>query len=170
MEQFPDRGCDVLGAHEGFAYEDGVAAPVEDLLGIGSAFDAAFADEEDVVWDLFAEEGSCFEVHGEIDEVPVVDTDDLGSEVECAVEFAQVVNFHEAFQLEGGCLFIQRVQTFIGQCGNDEEDGVGAGDDGFGDLGFVDDEIFSENGEVHFFADRFEVAQVAFEILFVGEH
>ena len=35
----------------------------------------------------------------------------------------------------------------IGQCGGDEEDGVGAVGSGFVDLGFVDGEILTEEGK-----------------------
>lgn len=99
VQKFGNGDADVCGAHECFSDENGVTAPVEDFLCVGTGFYSTLADEDDVIWHLFTEGGGGFEVDSEVDEIAVIDADDFCAEVEGAVEFSQVVNFDEAFQL-----------------------------------------------------------------------
>ena len=57
----------------------------------------------------------------------------------------------------------------MSQGGHDEEDGIGSSDHGFVNLDFVHDEVFPQEGDAGFGPDAGEVAEVALEILLVGE-
>ena len=55
------------------------------------------------------------------------------------------------------------------EAGDDEQDGVGAGDDAFVDLEFVEDEVLAQERELDLLADLAQVGEVALEIFLVGE-
>jgi hypothetical protein len=167
--EFLDFGVDVVGAQEGFADEDGIGAAGFHEAGVALGFDAAFGDKDELIGDLFAEVVSGLEVDFEGFEVAIVDANDLGVGVEGAIEFFAIVDFDEDIELEG-LRFLEKIEvSFLIEGGDDEEDGVGSGDDGFVDLGFVDDEIFPEDGDIDGLFDLGEEGEVALKVFFVGE-
>ena len=109
------------------------------------------------------------EVDGEGLQVAIVDADDAGVGGEGAFEFGEVVNFDQGIELEGVGDFEEVLEGGLVESGDDEEDGIGSGDDGFEDLGLVDDEIFAQARDVELFADEREVFETALEVLFVCE-
>ena len=147
----------VVGAHERLADEHGVGTGFEHAEGVGGGFDAAFGDEEDVVWDFLGEAGGGFEVDFEGFEVAVVYADEVGTEFERSFHFAEVVDFDEHVELAEQCLFVEVAEGGVVERGDDEEDGIGAADGGLVDLHFVDGEILAEQGRVGKPGDRGEV-------------
>ena len=164
----------VVGAHEGFADEDGLGAGGTDAGGVLRGRDAGFGDGEDVIGDLgddFFGEG---EVHVEGGEVAVVDAEEAGVEVEGAFEFGFVVDFEEG--VEAGELggVAEAGEGVVVEGADDEEDGAGAGFGGFNDLDGVHHEVLAEAGNVAVGGDLElddvpEVAEGAAEEFFVGE-
>src|SRR5882724_109702 len=61
-------------------------------------------------------------------------------------------------------------QLFVGQNGDDEQDGVRAPFDGFKNLAFINDEIFAQQGNFYGGADLPEIIERALEKLFVRQN
>jgi len=158
-----------VGPHEGFADEDGVGTGVEDALGVVHGLDAGLGDEEDGLGDLFGESFGGGEIDGEGFEVAVVDADEVGAEFEGAFHFGEVVDLDEDIELEGLGDVVEVAEGVVVEAGDDEEDGVGAGDDGFVDLDLVDDEVLTQQRDGGALGDAGEVGEGALEEFFVGE-
>ena len=137
--------------------------------------DAAFGDEDGLV----AEAGRGEEAFGqalgggEIDfeglQIPVVHADEPGRDFQRAAELLLVVHFHEHGKAGLAGEGMETFELFIGQNGDDEEDGVRAPFDGFENLAFVDDEILAEQGQLDGGADLAEIIERALEELLVRE-
>ena len=56
------------------------------------------------------------------------------------------------------------------EAGDDQQDGIGAGQPGFGDLPFVEDEILADDGERHLCVDLPQVVEMAEEEPLVRQH
>lgn len=162
-------------SHEGFADEDGTGTGRVQSVDVGGAMDSAFGDEDGVRAGAGKPEasGQAFggtEVDLEQVEVAVVDADEGRADVQGAVQFGFVVNFDEHGEAGGAAEVVEPPQAVVVENGGDEEDGVGAPLDGFGDLSFVDDEVLAEEGEGDGGSDLAEVGEGALEEFFVGEH
>ncbi len=164
----------VVGAHEGFADEDGLGAGGADAGGVFRGGDAGLGDGEDVLRDL----GDDFFGEGEVDleggEVAVVDAEDLGVEAEGALELGLVVDFEEGVEAGELGTVAQAGEGVVVQGADDEEDGAGAGLGGLDDLDGIDHEVLAQAGDVAAGGDLElddvpEVAEGAAEEFFVGE-
>jgi len=79
-------------------------------------------------------------------QIPVVHANDLGAEREGMLHFVGVVDLDEGLHVEGEGVCVEGAETVWREHGDDEEDGVGAVEAGFGDLVLVEDELFAEDG------------------------
>ena len=79
-------------------------------------------------------------------QIAIVHTNDLGAEREGMLHFLGVVDLHEGFHVEGEGIRVERAEAVWSEHGDDEKDGVGAVEAGFGDLVLVEDELFAEDG------------------------
>ena len=79
------------------------------------------------------------------------------------------MDFDEDVELEGPCGVVEVLESVVVEAGDDEEDGIGAGDDGFVDLDFMDHEVFAEKRDGGALGDLGEVGEGALEEFFVGE-
>lgn len=122
-----------------------------------------------MVGDFFGELFGGGEVGGEGFEVAVINADEVGSEVEGGFHFGEVVDFDEDVELDFFGDFVEFGELVFFEGGDDEEDGVSAGDAGFVDLAFVAGEVFTEEGDGGDFRDVDEVGEVALEVFFIGE-
>lgn len=163
-------GGDIATPHKAFADKDGIAAAGKNPARVGSGFEAAFADEDHVVRDLLAE---CF-CGGNIDfegrQIAVVNTEEACASIESALELLPTMYFHQGIDLTRFGDFQQVLERRLLEGGDDEQDCIGAGDDGFVDLDFVQDEILAQDWEPDLGADLGEVREAAVEELLVGEH
>ena len=83
-----DFGGGIGGAHERLADEHGIGSGIEHALGVCQGFDAGFTDQQDIIGhfaDLVLGGG---EVDGEGFQIPVVDADQIGAEIDGAFHFA----------------------------------------------------------------------------------
>lgn len=132
--------------HEGLADEDGIGSGIKDALGIVGSFEAGFGHEEDFIGDFVGEFFGGGEVGGEGFEIPIVDPDEIGAEVESAFHFGEVVDFDEDIELDFTGDVVKAAEGVVTEGGDDEEDGIGSGNAGFVDLAFVNGEVFAEEG------------------------
>ena len=103
------EGGDQLGrigrAHERFADERGVRAAAVGAGGVGGGVDAAFADGDDVLGELWDEALAQGEIGLEDGEVAVVDADQGGILREGAAELGLVVNLEKRVEAGGAGTF-----------------------------------------------------------------
>src|SRR6185295_1644582 len=157
----------VLGAHEGFADEEGAGAGAAEAAGVGGGADARFDDAGLGAAEEREEAFGGGEVHLEGAEVAVVDADQGGA-VD-ALELLFIVDLDEGAQVEGGGEVEAADEEVAVEGGGDEEDEVGAGGAGLEELVLVDDEVLAEDGDVDGGADSAEVIERAAEAGAVGE-
>ena len=94
---------------------------------------------------------------------------DVGADFQRAVHFAQVVHLDQDVELAGLRGVVERLELLVVQAGDDEQDGVRAGDDALEDLQFIDDEILAQQRQLDLVADEAQVGEVAVEIFLVGQ-
>ena len=175
MEEFVEFFGDVIGAHEGFADEQGVEIGGDELLDIGAGFDATFGDEDFFVVDEFAELEGVVEIDVHGFEVAVIDAEqaagELGvvGEVLDALEGLGFVDFEQDGEVERVSGFEQLGELIGGEGFGDEEDGVGAGSTGLDNLVRIDDEILAEDRQGDGVFDQFEILEFSLEEMFVGK-
>ncbi len=94
----------------------------------------------------------------------------LAETVKHAVELVGCVHFNQHVEREA---FGHRGKVFhfsVGECGGDEQDGVGAVGARFNDLVLVDNEVLAQARERHGRRGEFEIAQAALEVGLVSQH
>ena len=122
--------------------------------------DAAFADDLLAPGHQRRQPVGYRQVGGEGVQIAVVDPDDLGAGVQRHIEFAFVVDLHQA--LHPVCLgcFQQFLQLAWLQDGHDEQQSVGPGGPGLHYLVGVEYEIFAQHRGTLGRSGRFDLAQV----------
>ena len=91
-------------------------------MSIVGIFEAGFGDEDDVMGNLFGELFGGDEVGGEGLQVTVVDTDEIGAEVEGAFHFGEIVDLDEDVELHIAGGIIEFTKLVVIKRGDDEED------------------------------------------------
>jgi hypothetical protein len=160
----------IHGPHQGFADEHGIGSGVQHAARVVEAADAAFGDEQDLVGGLFGELFGSGEVDLEGFQIAVVDTDEVGPEFEGAFHFRQVVNLDEHIDLGGARFVVEAAELVVIESGDDEQDGVRAGDDRFVDLQGMDGEVLAQQWGLGDAGDGGEVGERALEVALVGQH
>lgn len=156
-------------AHEGFADEEGVEAGVAQAVEVGGRVNAAFGDVHGVGRQISGESERGFKANVEGAEVAIVHAVAVAAEIADAGQFVGGVDFTEDVKLErvggGG----EAGKFGVGECGGDEQDGIGVMGAGFDDLVFVHDEIFAEAGDICRDGSQIEVGESSLEEGLVGE-
>src|SRR5208282_5778995 len=77
----------------------------------------------------------------------VVDANQVTAGIERAFQFPFVMSFAQNIEAVRSRDSGQRYQLFLIECGDNQQDGVGAICPGFDDLEFIDDEILAQAGK-----------------------
>ena len=125
--------------------------------------DAAFGDEDPVLWRAGGKFLAVFQRHLEIAEVAVVDADQRRLQRQGAVEFGLVMGFDQNVHLQVMGGDVERAGFAIVDAGHDDQDAVGAGGAGLVDLIGVEQEILAQGRRVGGGAGDGEIVQLALE-------
>ncbi len=160
-------------AHEAFADEERVVAREPEAGYFFAAGETAFCNAHHAGWDAVDEVEGCVEIDFEGAQVAIVDADGVGAggseNVEEAVQLRGGVDFDEDIERKSACGGGEGAQIGVGQCGDDEEDGIGVMGAGFDELILVDHEVFAQARDLDSGGGAIEIGEAALKVRLVGE-
>ena len=146
---------------------DAAGTQLADVLGTE---DAALGDGDPIGRQTVLQVQGCLQADVEVVQVAVVDADEGRVEPQSAIKFSGIMDLDKDIEVILAGAGGEFCHLGIGQCGDDEQDAVGADGGGFKDLPGIDGEVLAQHRQGDGGTSLAQEVVVALEVLLIRQH